>query len=80
MADFAWKLTDPKLKEGEQLKQFDYAVANPPFSDNRWSTGLDAAKDPFSRFGGFRIPPAKQGDGEGAVLAAFETMLLGGAR
>jgi type I restriction enzyme M protein len=55
-------LADPKLKEGEQLKQFDYVVANPPFSDKRWSTGLDAAKDPYSRFEGFGIPPAKQGD------------------
>ena len=55
-------LADPKLKEGEQLKQFDYVVANPPFSDKRWSTGLDAAKDPHSRFDGFGIPPAKQGD------------------
>ncbi len=55
-------LADPKLKEGEQLKQFDYVVANPPFSDKRWSTGLDAAKDPYSRFEGFGIPPDKQGD------------------
>jgi type I restriction enzyme M protein len=55
-------LADPKLKEGEQLKQFDYVVANPPFSDKRWITGLDAAKDPHSRFEGFGIPPAKQGD------------------
>ncbi len=55
-------LADPKLKEGEQLKQFDYVVANPPFSDKRWSTGIDAAKDPYSRFDGFGIPPAKQGD------------------
>lgn len=55
-------LADPKLKEGEQLKQFDYVVANPPFSDKRWSTGIDAAKDPHSRFEGFGIPPAKQGD------------------
>jgi len=55
-------LADPKLKEGEQLKQFDYVVANPPFSDKRWSTGIDPAKDPYSRFEGFGIPPAKQGD------------------
>jgi type I restriction enzyme M protein len=55
-------LADPKLKEGEQLKQFDYVVANPPFSDKRWSTGIDPAKDPYGRFEGFGIPPAKQGD------------------
>ncbi len=55
-------IADPKLKEGDQLKQFDFVIANPPFSDKRWSTGLDAAKDPFGRFEGFGIPPAKQGD------------------
>ncbi len=52
----------PKLKEGEQLKQFDFVIANPPFSDKRWSTGIDAAKDSYGRFEGFGIPPAKQGD------------------
>ncbi len=55
-------IADPRLKEGEQLKQFDFVVANPPFSDKRWSTGIDAAKDPYGRFEGFGIPPAKQGD------------------
>ncbi|MCP9808839.1 SAM-dependent DNA methyltransferase [Cyanobium sp. HWJ4-Hawea] len=55
-------LADPKLTEGEQLKQFDFVVANPPFSDKRWSTGLDAAKDKYGRFEGFGIPPNKQGD------------------
>ena len=25
-------------------------VANPPFSDKRWSTGLDSANDPYERF------------------------------
>jgi type I restriction enzyme M protein len=54
-------LADPKLKEGEQLKQFDYVVANPPFSDKRWSTGLEADKH-YGRFDGFGMPPAKQGD------------------
>jgi type I restriction enzyme M protein len=59
-------LADPKLLEsngdGEQLKQFDYVVANIPFSDKRWSTGLNPAKDPWGRFQGFGIPPDKQGD------------------
>ena len=32
------------------LKTFDFVVANPPFSDKRWSTGLDPANDPFERF------------------------------
>ena len=55
-------LTDPKFKDGEALKTFDYVVANPPFSDKRWSTGLDPLHDPFDRFKSFGTPPAKQGD------------------
>jgi type I restriction enzyme M protein len=55
-------LSDPKFKEGETLKTFDFVVANPPFSDKRWSTGLDALHDPFERFKSFGTPPAKQGD------------------
>lgn len=55
-------LTDPKFKVGEALKTFDYVVANPPFSDKRWSTGLDPLNDPYDRFQPFGVPPAKQGD------------------
>ncbi len=55
-------LTDPKFKDGETLKLFDFVVANPPFSDKRWSNGLDPANDPFNRFESFGTPPAKQGD------------------
>lgn len=55
-------VADPKFKDGNNLKQFDYVVANPPFSDKRWSTGIDPANDPFGRFETFGIPPAKQGD------------------
>jgi len=45
-----------------QLKTFDYVVANPPFSDKRWSTGLDPANDPHERFKHYGTPPARQGD------------------
>ncbi len=55
-------IADPKFKDGNNLKQFDYVVANPPFSDKRWSTGIDPANDPYDRFKAFGIPPAKQGD------------------
>lgn len=55
-------LTDPKFKDGDSLKLFDFVVANPPFSDKRWSSGLDPANDPFNRFESFGIPPGKQGD------------------
>ena len=33
-------LAAPKFKDGEQLRTYDYVVANPPFSDKTWSTGL----------------------------------------
>ncbi len=55
-------LTDPRFTENGVLKTFDYVVANPPFSDKRWSTGLDPANDPHQRFQPFGTPPAKQGD------------------
>jgi len=55
-------LTTPKFLDGGTLKTFDYVVANPPFSDKRWSTGLDPLKDPYERFKSFGVPPAKQGD------------------
>ena len=55
-------LTDPKFLDGEALKTFDYAVANPPFSDKRWSTGLDPLHDRFERFKAYGVPPTKQGD------------------
>jgi type I restriction enzyme M protein len=54
-------IADPKLTEGDQLKQFDFVVANPPFSDKRWSTGLEPTKH-YGRFDGFGMPPNKQGD------------------
>jgi type I restriction enzyme M protein len=55
-------LADPKFQDGDALMTFDYVVANPPFSDKRWSTGLDPLNDPFERFKHFGVPPAKQGD------------------
>ena len=55
-------LTDPKYTDNGTLKTFDYVVANPPFSDKRWSTGLDPQNDTFERFKAFGTPPAKQGD------------------
>ena len=55
-------LADPKFKDGDTLKTFDFVVANPPFSDKRWTTGLDPLNDFFERFESFGTPPAKQGD------------------
>src|SRR5665811_1932462 len=55
-------LADPKFRDGATLKTFDYVVANPPFSDKRWSTGIDPLNDPYERFKPFGTPPTKQGD------------------
>jgi type I restriction enzyme M protein len=55
-------LANPLYTDGDALKTFDYVVANPPFSDKRWSTGLDAENDPWQRFQHIGVPPGKQGD------------------
>jgi type I restriction enzyme M protein len=54
-------LSDPKFKDGERLRTYDYVVANPPFSDKTWSTGVTPAEDRFQHFT-WGIPPRKQGD------------------
>ena len=54
-------LASPKFKDGESLRTYDYVVANPPFSDKSWSTGLTPSNDPYQRFS-WGEPPAKQGD------------------
>ncbi len=54
-------LAAPKFKDGEHLRTYDYVVANPPFSDKTWTTGLTPSKDPFQRFA-WGEPPAKKGD------------------
>ena len=55
-------IANPLFLDGDALKTFDYVVANPPFSDKRWSTGLDAEHDPWQRFQHYGVPPGKQGD------------------
>ncbi|MEO8383499.1 MAG: class I SAM-dependent DNA methyltransferase [Acidobacteriota bacterium] len=54
-------LAAPKFKDGEQLRTYDYVVANPPFSDKTWSTGLTPSDDLFQRFA-WGEPPPRQGD------------------
>lgn len=58
-------LVKPRFLDGEQLRTYDYVVANPPFSDKTWSTGLtlgDSGKgDRHQRFT-WGVPPRKQGD------------------
>lgn len=55
-------LANPLFLDSAGLRTFHYVVANPPFSDKRWSTGLDAENDSWQRFQNYGIPPGKQGD------------------
>ncbi|MFQ5629809.1 MAG: type I restriction-modification system subunit M [bacterium] len=46
-----------------EIKQFDYAVSNPPFSHKAWTTGWDPGHDIYKRFTGYdSLPPKKNGD------------------
>lgn len=88
-------LANPLFKEENQkLQQFDYVVANPPFSDKRWSNGLSLPEDgTFNRFMNFGVPPAKNGDyayllhivrslkrmGKGAVVLPHGVLFRGNA-
>lgn len=54
-------LANPKFLDGQQLRTYDYVVANPPFSDKAWSTGITPETDPYQRFT-WGVPPTKQGD------------------
>ena len=56
-------LADPYFKDTlNTLKTFDFAVANPPFSDKAWTTGLNPDHDEYERFKHYGVPPAKNGD------------------
>ncbi len=55
-------LANPLFLDGDNLKTFDFVVANPPFSDKRWGSGVDTEDDPHFRFQNYGVPPAKNGD------------------
>jgi type I restriction enzyme M protein len=86
-------LSSPHFKNADgSLKTFDFVVANPPFSDKAWSTGLLPAEDEFKRFD-YGVPPAKNGDfayllhiiaslkttGKGAVILPHGVLFRGNA-
>ncbi len=55
-------LADPHwLNADGSLKLYDFVVANFPFSNKAWSTGVNTAEDPYKRFE-YGVPPAKNGD------------------
>ncbi len=82
-------LTEPQLTEGERLRTFDFAVANPPFSYKSWSNGLE---NEYGRFE-YGRPPEKNGDyafllhilkslkgkGKAAVILPHGVLFRGGA-
>jgi type I restriction enzyme M protein len=86
-------LSAPRYKETTgKLKAFDFAVANPPFSNKNWTNGLDALHDEYHRFE-FGVPPTKNGDyafllhlltslkstGKGAIILPHGVLFRGGA-
>lgn len=95
-----WKgntLVSPQWKDAvsdgkAQLKTFDFAVANPPFSNKNWTSGLNPQDDEFGRFS-WGIPPEKNGDyafllhilkslnstGKGAVILPHGVLFRGNA-
>ncbi|SCF66679.1 type I restriction enzyme M protein [Streptomyces sp. DconLS] len=82
-------ITNPQFTEGKQLRTFDFAVANPPFSIKSWSNGLE---NDYGRFE-FGRPPEKNGDyafllhilkslksnGKAAVILPHGVLFRGGA-
>ena len=65
-------LAAPDFTGNDRLKTFDFAVANPPFSDKAWTNGLSPDNDIYNRFE-YGIPPARNGDY--AFLLHFITSL-----
>ena len=87
-------LADPHFRseDGQGLKTFDFAVANPPFSVKSWSNGININDDEFKRFE-YGTPPDKNGDyafllhilkslkstGKGAVILPHGVLFRGNA-
>ncbi len=83
------------LDKNQQLKTFDFVVANPPFSQKNWTSGvtLTESGDSYERFDGYGVPPEKNGDyafllhivkslksrGKGAVILPHGVLFRGNA-
>lgn len=53
-------LADPKLLEGDRLRQFDVVLANPPYSIKQWNRGAWES-DPYGR-NIYGVPPQGRAD------------------
>ena len=85
-------IASPKFLTGGALKAFDFAVANPPFSNKNWMNGIVPQNDIHRRFDP-GIPPEKNGDyafllhivkslksgGKGAVILPHGVLFRGNA-
>lgn len=86
-------LSSPEWKNSPNaLKTFDFSVANPPFSNKNWTSGLTPESDRYNRFT-WGIPPEKNGDysfllhiltslkstGKGAVILPHGVLFRGNA-
>ncbi|MDF2155010.1 type I restriction-modification system subunit M [Vibrio sp. CAU 1672] len=86
-------IASPAFKDGnKQLKSFDFAVANPPFSNKNWTNGIVPEEDLYDRFT-WGIPPEGNGDytfllhiikslkstGKGAVILPHGVLFRGNA-
>lgn len=85
-------ISDPKFKKEDELKTFDFAVANPPFSNKNWTNGIEPTSDLYGRFD-LGVPPDKNGDyafllhlisslkttGKGAIILPHGVLFRGNA-
>lgn len=86
-------LSNPHFKNSDgNLKTFDFAVANPPFSNKSWSNGIDPYHDEYNRFAD-GVPPKRNGDyafmlhlirslkstGKGAIVMPHGVLFRGNA-
>lgn len=85
-------LSSPAFIVDGNLKTFDFAVANPPFSSKAWSNGFNPKEDIHKRFED-GVPPDKNGDyafllhmirslkskGKGAIILPHGVLFRGNA-
>ncbi|MBO2678714.1 type I restriction-modification system subunit M [Shewanella algae] len=86
-------IASPEFKDAnKKLRTFDFAVANPPFSNKNWTSGIVPKDDRYDRFE-WGIPPEKNGDytfllhiikslkstGKGAVILPHGVLFRGNA-